>query len=181
MGDSRPSAERAAVRLILEERARALARPFRPDEPADTVELVVLELGSERYGVDVERVREVRPLAKLAPVPGTPPLWAGVVSIRGSLYPVLDLRRYLSLSEEEQAEQPKKVVLVSGAALTVGLMVDEAPGVRRVPSASLGPPLAGASEALRGAVRGVTAELLTVLDVEALLSDPKLVVKEEPT
>jgi|SRR5712692_1794678 len=181
MADSAPSAERATVQRILEDRARALARPFRAEDPAETVELVVMELGSERYGVDAKRVREVRPLANLAPVPGTPHWWAGVVSIRGTLHPVLDLRRYLSLPEEEQAQEPKKVVLVSAAGLTVGLMVDRAPGIRRVPAAAIAPPLAGSSEAVRGAARGVTADPLTVLDVEALLSNPRLVVKEEPT
>jgi purine-binding chemotaxis protein CheW len=180
MGDDPVSAERATVLRILEERARALAVPFRSDEP-DAAEILVMEVGAERYGVDTERVREVRHLAKLAPVPGIPPFWAGVVSIRGTLYPVLDLRRYLSLPRDEQAgtpRKPKKVVLVSGAAFTVGLMVDEAAGVHRVPAPSIGPPLAGVSAAVRKAVRGVTADALSILDIDALLGDPRLVVRE---
>ena len=186
MGDRPSSAEPATVRRILEERARALAVPFRSDEP-DAAEILVMEVGAERYGVDTERVREVRHLAKLAPVPGIPQFWAGIVGIRGTLYPVLDLRRYLSLTTDEQAgapkkpKKPKKVVLVSGAAFTVGLMVDETAGVRRVPALSIGPPLAGVSETVREAARGVTPDVLTILDIEALLGDPRLVVKERPT
>jgi purine-binding chemotaxis protein CheW len=168
------------VRRVLEERARALARPLRSDEPLDTIEMVVMEVGTERYGVGAGSVQEVRHLSRLAPVPGTPQFWAGIVSIRGTLYPVLDLRRYLSLPEAEQAREPKKIVLVSGSALTVGLMVDGVAGIRRVPAAEIGPPLAGAPGAVRQAARGVTADLLTVVDVEVLLSDPELVVKEEP-
>lgn len=179
----------AATRQVLEERARALARPLEPDDDPGAAEVVVMEVGPERYGVDAERVLEVRHLAKLAPVPrmltmSTPRAWAGVVSIRGTLYPVLDLRRYLSLppGEHEGPDQaPRKVVVVSGPAFPAGLMVDEAAGVRRVAAADIGPPLAGASETIRGAVRGVTADVLTILDVDALLSDPRLVVKETPT
>jgi purine-binding chemotaxis protein CheW len=196
VNENRPPAASASVQRILEERARALARPSRSDDAPDTAELVVMDVGSERYGVDAERVLEVRHLAKLAPVPGTPQFWAGVVSIRGTLYPVLDLRRYLSLPGDDPAEAPKKVVLVSGAAFPsalrsapgamskgspIGLMVDEATGVRRVPAAAIDPPMAGASETLRDAVRGVTADVLTILDVDAVLSDPRLVVKETPT
>ena len=59
-------------------------------------------------------------------------------------------------------------------------MVDEVAGVRRLPAAAIGPPLAGASETTREAVRGVTADLLTILDIDALLSDSRLVVTEKP-
>jgi purine-binding chemotaxis protein CheW len=183
MGDRPPPAELATVRRILEERARSLAVPFRSEEP-DAAEILVMKVGAERYGVDTERVREVRHLAKLAPVPGIPQFWAGVVSIRGTLYPVLDLRRYLSLPSDGGVGAPtkaKKVVLVSGSAFTVGLMVDEAAGVHRVPAPSIGPPLAGVSETVREAVRGVTPDVLSILDIDALLGDPRLVVKETRT
>ncbi len=86
------------VRQVLEERARALARPPEDQADGDALELVVLAVGAERYGVDVRQVREVRPLAGLAPVPGTPACWVGLVNLRGSLCPVLSLRRYLRLA-----------------------------------------------------------------------------------
>jgi purine-binding chemotaxis protein CheW len=181
VADRETSVDREASQRIMEERARVLARPLRAEEPADTLELVVLTLGPERYGVDSRRAREVHPLADLAPVPGTPPFWAGIVNVRGTLYPVLDLHRYLELPEVDAGERQKKVVLVSGSKLTVGLLVDDAPGIRRVPATDVGPPLGGTSEAARRIVRGVTDDLLTVLDVDALLSDPRLTLKEEPS
>jgi purine-binding chemotaxis protein CheW len=171
----------AATRRILEDRARALAGALVAEERADTVELVVLTVGSERYGVDADRVREIRSLAELTPVPGTPPFWVGVVNVRGTLYPVLDLHRYLDLPGADSGDQTRKVVLVSAAGLAVGLMVEEASGVRPVAADAVGPPLGGASEALTATVRGVTDDLLTILDVEALLADPRLVVREVPT
>ena len=170
-----------AAQRVLEERARALATVLEAEEPVDTVELVVLTVGSERYGVDAERVGEVRPLAELTPVPGAPPFWAGIVNVRGTLHPVLDLRRYLGLADADGGDQERTVVLVSGAGLTVGLMVDDAAGVRPVPAGAIGPPLGAASEAVNAAVRGVTEDLLAILDIQALLADPRLVVREVPT
>jgi purine-binding chemotaxis protein CheW len=169
------------VRRILEERARALAGPLLAEEAVDTVDLVVLTVGPERYGVDADLVGEVRPLADLTPVPGTPPCWAGIVNVRGTLYPVLDLRRYLDLAPVETGDRQPKVVLVSAAGLTVGLLVEDASGVRPVPAEAIAPPLGGASEAVTATVRGVTDDLLAILDVETLLADPRLVVKEVPT
>lgn len=179
MADHADPADQLA-RRILEDRARALAGALVADEPLDTVELVVLTVGSERYGVDADRVREVRPLAELTPVPGTPPCWAGIVNVRGSLHPVLDLRWYLGLPRAD-GDRAEKVVLAAAAGLTVGLMVEDASGVRSVPADAIGPPLGGASEAVSATVRGVTDDLLAILDVEALLADPQLVVKEVPT
>jgi purine-binding chemotaxis protein CheW len=175
----RETAEREATQRIMEERAQVLARPLQAEELDDTLELVVLTLGPERYGVDSRRAREVQPLADLAPVPGTPPFWAGIVNVRGTLYPVLDLHRYLELGEAAASEGDKKVLLVSGSGLTIGLLVDDAPGIRRVPAAAVGFPLRGTSEAARRIVRGVTDDLLAVLDVDALLSDARLTLKEE--
>lgn len=180
MADRADPADEPAQR-ILEERARALAGELLTEEPVDTVELVVLTLGSERYGVDAGRVREVRPLAELTPVPGTPAFWAGVVNVRGTLHPVLDLRRYFDLSRADAGDEAKKVVLVAAAGLAVGLMVEDASGVQRFPAGAIGPPLGGASQAVSATVRGVTEDLLAVLDTEALLADPRLVVREVPT
>jgi purine-binding chemotaxis protein CheW len=174
-------ADFAATQQILAKRAHALAQPLLADEPADTVELVVMVVGQERYGVDTRHVREILGLAYLAPVPGTVAFWRGIVNVRGNLYPVLDLRRYLSLPEEDDAEGPGIVVLAAGAGLTVGILVDDVPGVRRVAAAAIRPlVLAGAPDTDRESMRGVTDDLLTVLDIEALLGDPKLAIREEP-
>jgi purine-binding chemotaxis protein CheW len=173
------SLNREEMRRILEERARALARPLPSEEKDATAEFVVLHLGSERYAVEIRSVRETLPLEGLAPIPGTPTFWAGVVNVRGTLYSVLDLRRYLGLAEEHRKNAPKRLVLVSGNGLTVGFMVDDAPGVQRIRADDIGPPLPGGAEGAHEVVRGVTRDLLTVLDVDALLADPRVAVKEE--
>ena len=177
-----PATSHAAAeqtRRILEQRAQALARPPAADEPAGTVEMVVLAVGKERYGVEARHVREVLVLAGLAPVPGTPAFWSGLLNVRGTLYPVLDLRRYLSLPDAPAGDRAGSVVLVSGERLMIGIAVDGTPETRRVPEGAIGSALAGVPQALRAAVRGVTDDLLTILDVDALLADPTLVVRKE--
>lgn len=168
------------LQRILEERAQALARTPHVETPDETVELVVLALGPERYGVDVEHVQEIQPLAGLTSVPGLPFFWAGVVNLRGRLYPILNLRRYLELPEAAPVEG-SKVVLVAAANLNVALLVDDVPEVRQVPQAQIGLPLTDAASARRETqnVRGVTPDLLAVLDLEALLADARLVVQEQ--
>jgi purine-binding chemotaxis protein CheW len=167
------------VRQTLEERARALARPPQDQAAGDTVELVVLAVGDERYGVDVRLVREVRPLAGLAPVPGTPSCWAGLVNLRGSLCPVLSLRRYLRAGGDPDADpQGQGVLVVVTAPFTAALLADAAE-TRRFAPEELRPAAAAATDRAHTAVQAITADLLQVLDPGALLTDPALVVGRE--
>jgi purine-binding chemotaxis protein CheW len=140
---------------------------------------VVLAIGPERYGVPAEQVQEIQALANLARVPGLPPFWAGVVNLHGRLYPVLNLRRYLGLPGAPP-EHGGQVALVTAAGLSVALWVDDVPAVRQVRAADIGPSLAETSEGpkLTG-VRGVTRDLLAVLDLGVLLADARLVVQDE--
>ena len=167
------------VRRILEERARALARPPDGHADGDAVELVVLAVGAERYGIDVRLIREVRPLAGLAPVPGTPGFWSGLVNLRGSLCPVLSLRRYLRTAGKEADGPDRGVLVVVTAPFTAALLVDAAVEVRRCAPGEL-QPLGGATgDRTHSAIQAVTGDLLQVLDPGALLADPALVVGRE--
>ena len=162
---------------VLEERAAALARSSDDDElSGETIGMVVLVVGDERYAVEVQDVQEIEPLDKVTPIPGTPAFWTGVVNLRGSMYPVLDIERYLGLPASVEVENPK-VALVSRGGLSVGLLVDEVAEIRKVRSSEIGPPVADGSSKAE-VVRGVTPDMLSVLDLDALLADPALVVED---
>lgn len=171
---------RPPVAAVLAERAAALAVPARATVVDEALAVVVLAVGAERYGVDATQVVEVQPLAGLARVPGLAPWWAGVVNVRGTLWPVLDLGGFLSLPAPVGPRGPAKVAFVAAGGVTVGLLVDEAVELRSVAVEQIGPPPAGSLAAAQGQVRGTTADLLTVLEVDRLLADPRLVAQEEP-
>jgi purine-binding chemotaxis protein CheW len=167
----------ADIERVLEERAHVLARVPAAETAANELELVVLALGAERYGIDILQVQSIQPLAGLARVPGLPAFWAGLVNLRGRLYPVLNLRRYLALAG--QPAEGGKVVVVTGGGLNVALWADDVLEIRRVPLDQIGAPLADAATAAqRGpGVRGVTPDLLVVLDLDVLLGDARLVIQ----
>ncbi len=173
-----------AERRILEERARRLAQPPETPTTGETVDLVVVVLGAERYGMDVRNVQEVFPCDEVTPLPGVPPFWVGLVNLRGHLYPLLDLARYLGLPSRppdrtnERTRSAGQVVLVAAHGLEIGLLVDDVPEVRQVLRSDIGPSLAEAAGAARSFTLGVTSDLLAVLNLAALLADSRLVVQE---
>lgn len=166
------------IQRILAQRAQALAQTLEDKPVGEHIDLVVLNLGAERYGIDVHYVQQIRPLGRLTPVPGAPPVWAGVVNLRGHLYPILNLRRYLG-QQVEGASESDSVVLVAAAGLTVGLLAEGMCEVRRVSRTEIAPSLADAAGMRHAIMLGVTADWITLLDIAALLADPQLAVQDD--
>lgn len=173
---SRPPEE---VERILRQRAEALAKPLeevRP--PTELLELLVLALSGERYGIETVHVLEVVPLRGLTPVPATPPFVLGVVNHRGRILPILDLRRLFELAGQGVTDA-NRVVAVEAGAKVFGIFADAVAGTVRVGTDEVAPPpanLAGDHQAL---IRGITGEMVAVLDLEALARDPRIAVNEE--
>ncbi|MBI4790246.1 MAG: chemotaxis protein CheW [Chloroflexi bacterium] len=169
--------DQSAVQSILTGRARALATASKTETASDDMTVVVLRVGKEKYGVAMRFVSEVRPLDQVTLLPGAPGFYAGLVNLRGRIYGVLDLRRYLGLAEGEPVAKAK-LVLVAAGGIEMGLRVDDVLGAQRATLSQFQPLLAEASDR-PGVVTGVTPDLLSMLDLEALLADPALVVKQE--
>lgn len=176
-----PDTYSEAEQRILAERARRLAQPPEAPVVGETVDLVVLILGAERYGVNVRNVLEVLPLDEVTHLPGVPAFWAGLVNLRGHLYPLLDLRRFLDLparapapKENDGAGQNVVLVAAHGLDTCVGLLVDDVPEVRQVLRSEIGASLIEAAGPTQPLTQGVTSDLLAVLNIEALLADARL-------
>ena len=174
MKNAVPTAEQ-----ILRARTEALARP-RPTPPAagSRLELLEFRLASERYAVESRHVQEVHPLRELTPLPGTPPFVLGIVNVRGRILPVLDLKKFFELPEKGLTDL-HRIIRVSGNDLELGLLADVIVGVRSIAVDSLQPSLPTLTGIRADYLRGVSDERLVVLDVERILSDPKIIVHEE--
>lgn len=171
-----------AVQVVLEDRARLAARAPAPETTAETIDVVVVVLDMERYGLEVTRVVEIQHLGAVAPVPGLPSLWMGLVNIRSQLVPLLDLGACVGLTavaDRGAGTTGGQVVLVEAGGVRAGLLVDEVLEVQRLPRTAVGPCVTNQASARRKLTQGLTASLLTVLDLEALLTDPRLAVDDQ--
>ena len=167
-----PRTEPDEVLRILQARARELARPLESGVVEQTTSLLVVEVGPERYAVDVDAVREIKPLAGVTSLPGLPSFWSGLVNLRGNLVPVLDLATYLALPSSEPSAEPK-LVFVAAEGIDVALVVDAVREIRRTPLGDLAPSVSADPESVR-IVQHVTKDLVSVLDLGYLLRDPAL-------
>jgi purine-binding chemotaxis protein CheW len=165
------------MRAILAERARMLAKSTEI-ESGQTTQLVVFSLANETYGIDSDYVREVQPLRDVTPVPCTPAFVVGIINIRGAIYSVIDIREFFGVPKQAITDNTK-VILVNAAGLEVGILADDVTGALNVPLAEIKPPLDTKIGTKEEYVRGVTKNMLIILDLEALLGDERIIVRQE--
>jgi purine-binding chemotaxis protein CheW len=171
-------------------RAYELAKEPPPEVTGETLDLLVFWMGSEQYGIEVSNVREIFPAQQLTPVPRTPNFVAGVFSARGRIISVIDLRAFLGLSrsggnkpEKPDKDQAKIIVVTNNdftaAHIEVGILVEEVTDVVTLFEKDIEPPLTTHTGAHPEYLRGITADMLAVLNLDAILNDKQLIVSEE--
>jgi purine-binding chemotaxis protein CheW len=155
------------VRAVLEERARALARPLRMSAPINDLEAITFALANERYAIESRYVFEVFRLEDLSPLPGAKPPVFGVTAWRGELLTILDLRTVLGLRVTALNDLSR--VLVLGADRPAfGILADAVHDVVRLPGSEMRQLPEGVGPK-REYLRGVTANAVLVLDAEQVL------------
>lgn len=104
-------------------------------------------LGREKYGLEILRVREIIGYAVVAPVPGTPPFVEGVINLRGTIVPVVDLRARFAMKPAERTRQTCIIVVETrkdGRGFSTGLVVDHVLEVVEIADKDIeGPPALG--------------------------------------
>ncbi len=95
--------------------------------PASITSYITFKLGDELFAIDVVRVREVLDLSEITRVPTAPAYMRGVVNVRGSAVPVVDLRLKFGLPATPDTVNTRIVVLeldIDGELAVVGGLAD---------------------------------------------------------
>jgi purine-binding chemotaxis protein CheW len=178
MSREEPSAAADAGRAqaILEERARALARPPVEESAAERLDVVLFSLSGETYAAETRFVRAIQRSPELTRLPGTPPILIGVTNLRGEVLPVFDLRILLGVPAKGLPDLARLIVLGDDEN-DLGILADESREVRRLPRREIFEAAAPLATAARDLLLGVTADAVIVLDGAAVLRDRRLFVQ----
>ncbi len=94
---------------------------------SETAQYITFKLGDEIFAINVSQVREVLDLSQITKVPTAPECMRGVVNVRGSAIPVVDLRRKFGLPPAPDTVQTRIVVMeleLDGEAVVLGGLAD---------------------------------------------------------
>jgi purine-binding chemotaxis protein CheW len=138
-----------------------------------SMQLVSFKLSDETYGIEITKIREIILVGEITRVPETPHYIKGLINLRSSVIPVIDLRARFSLAENELSQDSRIMVLNVGRR-TIGIVVDSVNEVLRVTQDQISPaPPTVASlgnQYMTGLVR-LEEQLLILLDVDRLFSE----------
>lgn len=102
----------------------------------DTLQLVVFKLHGAEYGIEILQVQEIIKPTDITRVPHAPAYVKGVINLRGSVIPVIDLKARLSLARGEDGED-NRIVITKLDDVTAGLAVDAVTEVLSLPTANV--------------------------------------------
>ena len=105
---------------------------------ADANQFLTFSLGEEGYGVDILKVQEIKGYVATTRIPNSPPDLVGVLNLRGTIVPIVDLRRKFGLDSVEY-NQFTAIVVVVVRGRVMGMIVDSVSEVVNIPRPTSSP------------------------------------------
>jgi len=149
-------------------------------EAQESQQFLTFLLDEQEYGLELFKIREIRGYAPVTPIPNLPPHVCGVMNLRGTVLPVIDLRVKFNLRSVEYTKFTV-IVIATVAEKTVGLLVDAVSDVLMVSQDAMrkAPDFGTAVDTrfINGVFQS-RERLAVALDLEELLAENELEVPE---
>ena len=138
----------------------------------DLKQFISFSIGEEEYGLELLRVKEVIRIREITWLPKAPSFVKGIINLRGDVIPIIDLRDKFGL-EAKEATAMTRVIVVEVEERMIGMVVDSASQVVRIPADQIDPPppmLGGFSQEFITGVGKLDDKLIILLNTDAILT-----------
>ncbi|MBI5855944.1 MAG: chemotaxis protein CheW [Nitrospirae bacterium] len=133
-------------------------------------------LGEEHYGVDILRVQEIKGYTAVTRIPSTPAFIKGVLNLRGTIVPIVDLRTKFGM-EKVDTTMFTVIVVVVVRDRVMGIVVDAVSDVLNIAAKEIQPPPNFGAKVDTSFIHSMAKsgdKLITLLDIDRVLSDGEL-------
>ena len=137
----------------------------------ELLQLVTFCLGEEEFGFDIFKVKEINKMMEMTKVPNSPPSVKGVINLRGTVTPVIDMRDKLGMIEKEY-DKDTRIIVVESNEKNIGFIVDEVREVLRINSNIIEPPpemVSGINSEYITNIAKLDDRLLILIDIEKII------------
>lgn len=160
--------------------ALALAHPAASPIASASFELLTFRLGAEEYGIDILKVQEIRGYDAVTRIAGAPAFIKGVINLRGTIVPIVDLRIKLGLPEPAY-DQFTVVIILHVAGRISGIVVDAVSDVLHLTAEEIRPAPdfghAGANIHVTG-LASLDDRTIILADIERMMTGPGMELTE---
>lgn len=136
-------------------------------------ELITFGISSQRFGIDIMTVREIRAWSPVTRLPRVPDYVAGVVNLRGAVLPVVDLAARLGWTPTN-ATPRNPIIVIEYEGQMRGLIVHDVADIVSIEAGTLQHPDAMGHENITNFLEGIAPvgdEMVMVLDLARLMAD----------
>jgi len=141
------------------------------NDSSEEIQLVIFGLGSEEYAFDILTVQEIKRMTDITRVPHTPEYIKGVINLRGSVLPVLDLKARMNLLPTPITEDTR-IIIIKTEEVFVGILVDAVSEVVSMKCSEIEPPQGSGSIVTENYVKGIGKlgdRLLIILNPQSII------------
>ena len=139
------------------------------EEAEDSLQLVTFNLGHELFALDILTVQEIIRVSPITPVPHCPTFVDGVITLRGKIVPVIDLRTRFGLDRTGHGTDTR-IIVINVRQILLGLVVDAVHEVTRLVRSALegASSMGGRTADYVLGVGKLGGQLVTLVDVAAV-------------
>ena len=141
-------------------------------ENPSTLELLTFKLADQEYSLDIMSVREIRGWTRTTPLPHAPSYMKGVINLRGTVLPVMDLAQRLGLAQREHNDR-NVIIVVHHDDIMTGLLVDAVSDIIALTTDDLQDPPDMPSSSHPSVVKALTLideRMIRVLDLSTIVA-----------
>ena len=138
----------------------------------DVNQFLTFALNEQEFGIEILRVQEIKNFTRVTPIPNVPPCVKGVMNLRGTVVPIVDLRTTFNMPDKEYS-QFTVIIVVNVGEKILGLIVDAVSDVLNVDADAIeaAPELGTIDTSFIQGLAKSDERLVTLLNIEELLSD----------
>lgn len=89
------------------------------------MQYIVVQIGSEKYGIDISYVDNIVRMQKITRVPKAQPFFKGIINLRGEIVPVMSIRKKMGLEDDVFANATRIIIIKVEEKGSLGVIVDE--------------------------------------------------------
>ncbi len=144
-------------------------------------QFVTFILDTETFGVEIERVQEIIGYQGFTKIPNQPDFMPGVLNLRGTVVPVVDLRLKFGMPPRSY-DRYTVITILNVGPRTVGMVVDSVSDVITLTPEQIQPPPRFASRIKSNFIRSIGRQddhFLILLDVDAILHEDELAMMDQ--
>lgn len=138
----------------------------------DSHQFLTFSLSDQEFGIEILRVQEIKNYSRVTPIPNSPANVKGVMNLRGTVIPIVDLRATLGMPNADY-DKFTVIIVVNIESRVVGLVVDAVSDVMDVNQSDIEVPPSLVNDAGASVVSGIAKSgdrLISILNIGKLVS-----------